>query len=117
MSWTKTGIWPSSGLPPQWSKCRWQFAASLSPDGRQRLAQPYPAGAVVRVNLGMGSHASVEQDHSLGVGDGVAQAGFGPGHPRPGLFRWPYEVAEINAPHRDTGHSAILATGTRHDKG
>jgi hypothetical protein len=73
----------------------------LCPDRRQRLAQPHPAGAVVRVNLGMGAHAGVEQDHSLGVADGIAQAGLDPGHPRPGLLRWPYEVAEINAPHRD----------------
>lgn len=68
------------------------------------------------VDLGMGAHASVEQDHSLGVADGVAQAGFDSGHARPGLLRWPYEVAEINAPHRDVSHSAILAAGTRHDK-
>jgi hypothetical protein len=70
----------------------------------------------VRVNLGMGAHAGVEQDHRLGVADGVAQAGLDSWHPRPGLLRWLYEVAEIHAPHRDRGHSAILATGTGHDK-
>ena len=70
----------------------------------------------MRVNLGMGAHASVEQDHSLGVADGVAQAGLHSGHPRPGLLGWPHEVAEIDAPHGDLSHSAILATGTRHGK-
>ena len=74
----------------------------LCPDRRQRPAQPHPARAVVRVNLG--------------VADGIAEAGLDSGHPRPGLLRWPYEVAEINAPHRDRGHSAILATGTRYGK-
>src|SRR5215467_15747478 len=77
---------------------------------------PHPARAVVRANLGMGAHAGVEQDHSLGVADGIVEAGLDSGHPRPGLLRWPYEVAEINAPHRDRGHSAILAIGTRYGK-
>src|SRR5215471_19544035 len=105
MSWTKTGIWPSSGLPPQWSKCRWQFAASL----RSEICVPMPPApratppgwAVVRVHLGVGAHARVEQDHSLGVADRVAQAGLDPGHHHPGLLRGPDEVTEIDTPHRD----------------
>jgi hypothetical protein len=87
------------------------------PRGRQRLGQPHPARAVVRVNLGMGAHARVEQDHPLGVADGVTQAGLNSGRPCPGLLRWPYEVSEINALHCDVSHLAILATGARHDKG
>ena len=52
----------------------------------------------------------------LGVADRVAQAGLDPGYPRPGLLCGPDEVTEINTPHRDVSHPAILATGTRHDK-
>jgi hypothetical protein len=81
----------------------------LRPDGRQRLTQRDSAGPVVGVDFGVGTHASVEQDRSLGVVDDVAQAGFHSGAARPGLLRWPHEVAEINAPHRHVSHSAILA--------
>jgi len=81
----------------------------LCPDRRQCLVQSGPAGPVVGVDLGVGAHASVEQDHSLGVVDDVTQARFYPGTARPGLLRRPHEVAEVNAPHRNIGHSAILA--------
>src|SRR6266567_4692992 len=85
----------------------------LRPGGRQRLAQLDSAGPVAGVNRGMGAHAGVEQDHSSGVADDVAQARFHSGTARPGLLRWPHEVAEINAPHRDVSHSAILADPPR----
>src|SRR6516225_7265926 len=120
MSWTKTGIWPSSGLPPQWSKCRWQFAASLMSEICVRsppAPRPAPPGADGSARQPrVGAHARVKQDHSLGVADRVAQAGLDPGYPRPGLLCGPDEVTEINTPHRDVSHPAILATGTRHDK-
>jgi hypothetical protein len=88
----------------------------LRPDGRQRLAQLDSVGPVVGVNLGMGAHASIEQDHSLGVADDVAQARFHSRAARPGFLRWPHEVAEINAPHRDLSHSAMVTPEAEHGK-
>ena len=83
------------------------------PDGRQRLAQPGSAWPVIGVNLGMGAHASIEQDHSLRVADDVAQARFHSEIARPGLLRRPHEVAEINTPHRDVSHSVMFAASRR----
>ena len=81
----------------------------LHPDGRQRLAQTDSAGPVMGVNLGVGAHASVEQDHPMRMADDIAQAWFHAGAARPCLLRWPHEVPEINTPHGDINHSARLA--------
>ena len=79
------------------------------PCGRERFAQPGPAGPVVGVDLWVRAHASVEQQHSLGVVDDVAETRLHPWMARAGLLRCPREVAEINTPHRDIRHAAILA--------
>ena len=81
----------------------------LRPDGRQRLAQLDSAGPVMGVNIGMGAHACIEQDHSSGVADDIAQTWFHSRGARPGFLYWPHEVAEINAPHCDLSHSTMLA--------
>ena len=64
---------------------------------------------VAGVDVGVRAHARVEQEHSLRVVDDVTEARFHSGTARPGLLRWPHEVAEINPPHRNVSHSAILA--------
>jgi hypothetical protein len=79
------------------------------PDGRQGLGKRGSAGTVAGVDVGVRAHTRIEQDHSPGVADHVTQARLDPGAARPGLLRWPHEVAEINAPHRNVSHSAILA--------
>ena len=82
--------------------------SDLRPDGRQRLAQPGSAGPVVGVDLGVGAHARIEQEHSPGMADEITEARFHSRTARPGLPRRPHEVAEINAPHRNISHVAIL---------
>jgi hypothetical protein len=83
--------------------------SDLRSDGRQRFAQPGSAGPVVGVDVWVGAHAGVEQEHSLGMVNDVTEAGFHSGTTGPGLTRRAHEVAEINASHRKASHAAILA--------
>src|SRR5215469_7788963 len=83
-------------------------------DCRQRLRQSDPAGPVIGINLGMRTHAGVEQDHSLGMAHDVAEARVDSGLPCPGLARGPDKVAEVDTLNPNVSHSIMIANGTRH---
>jgi hypothetical protein len=97
----------SSGLPPRWSKCRWQLTTSSTSSKRASAAasaanQKAALRAVVSTDLGVGAHSGVKQQQPVRmVNEVVAQARLNPWSVRSSAGQG---SAEVHPPHPCVPH-------------